>query len=229
MTDIVPGLLDVLQKDFKTQYNKSKRIDSLLRVKNKSIMNAYSYAREVGNIQAKVYKNNISSAILPDGKMYYNIANGIIPPTLENDYGLITDYYREAQFYANKKAGISLKAQIAALNLDRVNGFVDVVSSADNFDDTAKVLDKAVQAFAMSIADDCINKNAKFLADAGVEVMLTRSLHGEDNCEFCQALAGQYKRPFPSEMFARHVGCVCTIDFEGKKMRTSGNAFVRNR
>lgn len=44
-----------------------------------------------------------------------------------------------------------------------------------------------------------------------------RKLNGE-TCKWCQNLAGEYTNP-PSEVFARHSGCDCSIITEGYKSR----------
>lgn len=46
---------------------------------------------------------NLSSDVLPDGKMYYDIASAILNPTLENNYGLISSYVCGAMDVMNEK------------------------------------------------------------------------------------------------------------------------------
>lgn len=224
--DIVPELLDKLTEDFGSMYNKSKKIAKLKGIEKKSFNDAYSYALEIGNIQAKVFKKNISSAVLPDGKMYYNIAERIINGTLPSDYKLISEYYLDMQNTANKASGIGLKAKISALNKDRLDGFIERLSSGEEYDKIAWILDEPIKNFALNIVDESIKSNADFLSDAGVTVTVTRT--SEYNCcKWCDDLAGTYTAPFDSKIFARHDNCRCTIESSGKKMRTSGRAFAR--
>lgn len=226
MVDIVPELLETLEKDFNRQYYDSKKIGKLLAVKQKSYQNAYDFAEEVGNIQAKVFKRNISSAILPEGKMFYNIADRVINGTLRNDYELVASYSREAQTAINRSAKISLKAKAAEMNLDRLRGFTERLSGGEEFDAIAWILDEPVKVFSLSVVDDTIKKNAEFQASAGIVSTVTRiAVNG--CCAWCDDLAGTYSAPFDPSIFARHDNCRCQIDYQGKKMKTSGNAFHR--
>lgn len=62
-----------------------------------------------------------SSSVLPDGKMYYNIAKSILNPTMENNYNLITNVTNQIQTSLNSAAGIGIKPITPKLNQDRIH------------------------------------------------------------------------------------------------------------
>ena len=120
--DIVPKLLDGLKKDFLSKYKSNKKIPKLL--ENKNHANAYLYADEVGNILAEVFDSKLSASILPEGRMYFNIAERVLNETLGNNHKLVTEYAVELQTALNKEAGIGLKSKANKINQDKVDGLV---------------------------------------------------------------------------------------------------------
>ena len=94
-SDVSEELLKKINRSFTLSYQNSKKIKKLLEaIKNRDCdyLKAMDYAEEVGRILAEAYMENLSSDVLPDGKMYYNIACKILNPTMENNYGLISSY-----------------------------------------------------------------------------------------------------------------------------------------
>lgn len=226
MDDITPSLLKIIQTDFQTMFDKSSVISNLyakVRDGTATYMEANEFAIETGDILAKAFKNNISSNILPDGKMYYNIAERIISPMMENNYELIADVAQQVQKSLNEKAGIGIKAIKPDINQDRIEGIVNKVSSADTYDDVAWVLDEPIKNFSQSIVDDSIKTNAEFHTKSGLQPVITRKIAG-DCCEWCQAMAGTYQYPddVPHDVYRRHQRCRCTVDY------VPGNGKIQN-
>ena len=111
MDDIAPYLLEEIQKEFDSLYRKNKKIQKLLDIINSgrgTYEEANEYAIEVGEILAKCYADSITEEILPDGKMYYNIAKRTIEPTMQNNFDLISNVSVSAQEALNQKANIGL-------------------------------------------------------------------------------------------------------------------------
>ena len=150
-------------------YDKSEEIARLyakVRDGTSTYQEVNEFAIETGDILAKAFANNLSSEILPDGKMYFNIAERILEPTLTNNYDLVVDVVKQVQTDINKKAGIGIKAQIPKLNKDRIRGFVNRVSSSEKYDEVAWILEEPVRLFSQSIVDDAIQINAEFQYNA---------------------------------------------------------------
>lgn len=217
MEDIAPGLLKKIQEDFRSGVNKSELISGLyakVRDGTATYREANDFAIEVGEILSKAYKSNLASGVLPDGRMYYNIANRIITPTMTNNYEIITDVTKQIQKSLNEAADIGMKAITPELNQDRIKGIVDRVSETADFDEIAWILGEPVVNFSQSIVDDSIRENAQFQAKAGLQPIITRKVAG-NCCDWCKALAGKYRYPddVPNEVYRRHQRCRCTVDY----------------
>ena len=132
--DIVPELLERIQNEFKNKTSKSEILKKkILALKDKKVTHKDSndFAIELGEILAKVFQDEITEDLLPDNKMYYNIAKRLIEPNLIKNYDLVSDYSRNVQEVLNKKSNISLKAIKPEINQDRVDGIVNKISDYD--------------------------------------------------------------------------------------------------
>ncbi|MBE5852270.1 MAG: hypothetical protein E7299_04860 [Lachnospiraceae bacterium] len=216
MEDIAPKLLEKIQKDFQTMFDKSEIISKLyakVRDGTATYKEANEFSVEVGHILANAYGNNLSSEVLPDGKMYYNIAKRVIRPTMENNYHLITEVTKEVQRSLNSEAGIGIKPIIPELNQDRIDGILNRISSEDIFDDVKWILGEPVVNFSQSIVDDAIKVNAEFHGKAGMKPKIVRKMAG-NCCEWCKAVTGKYFYPdVPQDVYRRHQRCRCTVDY----------------
>ena len=216
--DITPSLIAKVNKAFEESYNNNPKIAKLLEKGEKATYkNAYEYAEQVGAARAKAFKTQISSDVLPDGKMYFNIASRLMDETLSADQQKIAEYSQAVQANANQKSKLRLKAQKADLDKDKIEGFVNRLSSEDVFDDVSWILDEPVKTFALSVVDDTVKKNADFQNKAGVKTVIVRSA-AYKCCDWCADLAGEYSYPAPREVFQRHDNCRCTLDYEGKRL-----------
>lgn len=63
---------------------------------------------ELVEILAEVLGVTIKAEVLPDGRMYFNIAERILNPTLQNNYDLVSEFTTEVQTTLNESAGIGL-------------------------------------------------------------------------------------------------------------------------
>src|SRR5699024_10800821 len=104
VTDIVPGLLEAIKRDFNMSIANSEKLKSIrTAIENgtATYRQANEYAIEVGEILARTLKVHINSDILPDGKMYYNIADRILTPTLSNNHFIVAAVSAEIQGQLN--------------------------------------------------------------------------------------------------------------------------------
>lgn len=217
MKDIAPELLEKLQENFKKEFNsneKIKQLNKLITEKKATYQEANALSVEVGNILARVYQNNLSSEILPDGKMYYNIAQRIIQPTMQQNYELVSAYSQEVQTTLNKEAKIGIKGIKPDLNQDRVDGIIERVSSEDYFDDVKWILDEPVKNFTQSVVDDAVKANADFQFEAGLKPKIIRKEVG-NCCPWCKEVVGVYEYPkVPEAVYRRHRYCRCTVEYD---------------
>lgn len=215
--DIVPALLEEIQNEFdKRTYNSKKLKKALLLLQNKkaTYLDANNFAIEIGEILSDVLRTTITAEVLPDGKMYFNIADRILNPTMKKNYDLISNFIVDVQTELNRTANLRLKGQIPEFNQDRIDGIVNRVSSEEDFESIKWLLDDPIINFSQSIVDDGIKANAEFHAKAGLKPKITRRVSGHA-CEWCQNLSGTYDYyEAPDDIYRRHERCRCTVDYQ---------------
>ena len=223
MNDIAPELLESIQKRFR---EKVKENSTLYDIGKRAADGKITYedankaAQEIGKTLSETYQERLSSEILPDGKMYYNIADRVIGNTMTEAHGYISDFAENAQKAANEEAGVGLKPVRPEINQDKIDGIINRVSNADNYDDIAWILDAPVRTFCQSIIDDFVRENAEFQGKSGLKPKIIRKTSGKC-CKWCSRLAGTYSYPdVPKDVYRRHNNCNCTVEYDpgsGKK------------
>lgn len=223
--DIVPKLLEEINKAFISKSKESRILqDKLFALKNKkaSYKDANEFAEELGEILAETFKDKIKTEDLPDGKMYYNIAQRIIDPNMHMTFDMVGDYSRDVQALLNQKAGISIAALKADINQDRIDKIVEKVSRYDSYDDAKWLLDEPIINFSQSIVDSTIKKNADFHYNLGLKPKIVRREVG-GCCKWCKDKAGVYDyesvKDTGNDVFRRHRYCRCTVDYVPDKSR----------
>ncbi|UNT97143.1 hypothetical protein [Allobaculum mucilyticum] len=215
MSDIVPKLKKKIDKTFDELVEADEFLSGLIeKIKTQGTWDdAQSCASKIGQHRSRAFLQNISSDILPNGQMYYNIANRIIPPALQSDYDLISEVCMEVQEQVNEEARIGIRAQQADLNTDRIDGIVNRISS-EPFDDVKWLLDAPIENFMRSVVDDHVEKNADFHYKSGLNPVIKRTTDGKC-CKWCSQHAGTfpYKPDMDREVFRRHENCGCLVAY----------------
>lgn len=235
MDDIAPYLLEEIQKEFDSLYRKNKKIQQLLEIINSgkgTYEEANEYAIEVGEILSKCYADSITEEILPDGKMYYNIAKRTIEPTMQNNFDLISNVSVSAQEALNQKANIGLAVEYPEINQYKIDSIINKLTS-DQFNKVAFILQEPVAHFSQSIVDDTIKANAELHSRSGLHPKITRKVRG-GCCKWCMNLAGTYAYPddVPDDVYRRHDHCRCEVLYnpgEGKQVQNVHTKSWENR
>ncbi len=216
-TDIVPELLKSIEIDFNFKLNKNKKLNNiqkLIESGGATYRQANEYAVEVGEILASTFKTHIKSETLPDGKMYYNIAERIVGPSLKNNHIIVAGVSAEIQGQLNKSIGIGLKGIEPKVNQLRIESIINRITKEEVFDDVAWILGEPVVNFTQSVVDETIEANVNFQGESGLYPTIIRVVHGTDPCDWCKSMAGVYKYPdVPEEVYTRHDRCRCTVDY----------------
>lgn len=217
-SDVSKELLRKINKSFTLSYQKSEKVRKLLlaiKSKNCDYLKAMEYAEEVGRILAEAYMKNLSSDVLPDGKMYYDIVSAILNPTLENNYGLISSYVCGAMDVMNEKAGINVKARKPSYNASKTLGLIKKVSDAEYFDDVKNYLNEPVITNALSIVDEGARVNADLHYNMNHKPIIVRKA-SFGCCDWCRSLAGtqEYYPSMNRDIFRRHQNCRCTVIYD---------------
>lgn len=215
MSDIVPELKEKIDKTFDELVEADESLSGLIeKIKTQGTWDdAQSCASKIGQHRSRAFLQNISSDILPNGQMYYNIANRIIPPTLLNDFNTIVDACAYVQEQANDDAAIGIAVQRPEVNQDRIDGIVNRISS-EPFENVSWLLKAPVENFARSVVDDAVKVNADFHYKSGLQPVIKRTTDGKC-CKWCSERAGTYpyKPDMDRDVFRRHENCGCTVAY----------------
>lgn len=197
-----------------------KNIQELAAKKEITYKDAQTASQEIGKILSEAYGDELTAEILPNGRMYYNIASRIVRPTMEQAYFDIADITELTQNVLNEEAGIGIKAIRPNLKQDKIDGIVERLAEAEKFEDVAWMLQAPINTFCQSIVDDAVQANAEFQYKSGMQPKIIRRTAG-NCCEWCSRLAGTYSYPnVPKDVYRRHNNCNCTVEFytaEGKR------------
>lgn len=217
MEDITPQLVENVTGEFHRLYDASGKISGLLakvKAKTATYAEAQEYALEVSRLIGQAWQKYVKADTLPDGKMYYNIASRLIPAVLDENHALVAGYAVEVQKGLNDRAGIGLKAQKAELDGDRVDGLVDLASSAERYDQVSGKLLSAFENFSQHTVDETIRKNADLHYNTGLRPKIIRRSNGKC-CAWCRSLAGSHDYPaFDRDIYRRHDNCRCTVLYD---------------
>lgn len=110
MNDVSPEIYDKVNKRFEyliARDDKIKRSLKRLEEGTATFEDAYYYAQSIGNCLSDAF-SLISDGDLPDGRMYYNIAEKAVKPFLERSAGMCEDYSNKVVKLLNEKAGLGL-------------------------------------------------------------------------------------------------------------------------
>lgn len=224
MTDIAQTLLEEIERVFTNKKNTDKILGEVywkIQDGKATYEDAAKYANRLGELLAESIKLRVSPENLPDGRLYFEIAEKVIGPLLENNYELIADVAAIVQEKLNVAAGIHLKAVRPEMNSDRIKGIIEKVSSADDYEKVSWVLNEPVVNFSRSVVDDSIRENVNFHGRAGLSPTVTRIAEG-GCCKWCSQLAGKYDYPVDREVYRRHNYCRCIVLYD------PGNGKVQN-
>lgn len=217
--DIAPELMKEVQISF-WEYIKEEPIQKLYELLHEgkaTYIEADRFAVEMGNALAKAFRDNISSDVLPDGKMYYNIARRMLPPELQEDYKLVADYAQAMQQGMNKRAKLGIKAVRPKYNNNREKGLIEYICRADKYDIVRKSFEEDLINFSQSVVTDTLKENAEFQYKSGLSPVIRRTAAG-GCCEWCSRLAGTYPyedvRNTGNDVYRRHRGCRCDVSFD---------------
>lgn len=221
--DVAPALLDAIRADFSARLGGRKRATQLLELIQQGVgtyQDANDYSKQVGEALSEAFQANLSGAVLPDGRMYWNIADRVVRPLLEEDHSLVAAAAEQVQTTLNEAAGLGLQAQSVPLNESRVKGFLDRLSSALQYDDIAWILGEPVVNFSQAVVDESIRRNVDFQGKSGLRPRVRR--RADPNCcPWCRALAGSYSYPdVPDDVYRRHENCRCDVTYTPGDGRT---------
>lgn len=220
MADIAPEVRDAIIKLFNSVTASNPIMNDLLAKQGLTYADAQIYAYQAGKNASNAMVTVLKRTPLPDGKVYYNIAQRTVRPTLEQLYNVVSEYCELTQKQLNTAAGLGLNAIKPELNDDRIAGIVQRLADAEKLDDIIWILKAPVENFARSVVDDSVKANADFHYAAGLKPKIERYSRGKC-CKWCANLVGVYDYPLETtEIYRRHENCNCVTEYnpgDGKR------------
>ena len=216
--DIVPELLEKIQREFNNAVRGNEKlltIHEMIEEGTATYEQAYEYAQEVGESLSNALGAHINSEVLPDGHMYFNIADRILNPTLANNHAMVVAVAVSIQEILNRQAGLGLRGIEPELNRNRIKSMIERVVHEEVFDDVKWMLAEPILNFTQSVVDDTIQANAEFQYQSGLYPKIIRYTQGSETCEWCRNLVGIYKYPdVPEDIYKRHDRCDCVVEYD---------------
>lgn len=212
--DVVPELLKRVEIDFKKRYNEHELVQQSLTKDKPTYVDAHNYAVGTGESLAGAFQAQITEEDLPNGQMYYNIAERVVKPPLIHNHQLIARYTEIAQQQLNDQAGVRIRPRRPSLNTDRIDGLIDRLTEGDGYETVKWLLQAPVVNYSQSIVDEAIRENAEFHHESGLRPKIIRHVN-PGACDWCRALAGTYDyKTAPRDVYRRHNHCTCKTEYD---------------
>lgn len=220
MTDVAPALLDALEDRFRALYDSNRPLrDVFGRVEagTATYADAAKYAELVSRDLTTACAAVLKDEALPDGRMYYNIADRVLRPVIGEQTELIANVCERTQTALNQAAGIGMKAVRVEPDADRIQGIVDEASNAERFSDVAERVYSHIDNLGRHTVDESVRQNADAQWKAGMAPKVHRT-GATGCCQWCADLAGTYDygevHEKGSEVWRRHANCGCLIEYD---------------
>ncbi|MBR3240229.1 MAG: hypothetical protein IKF99_17540 [Oscillospiraceae bacterium] len=225
--DIVPELLEQIQRAFEGALEKDKRYGRILqKIRDGTAVMEDVHAVSVilGETLSGVLLQLFTPEAMPGGVYYWNIVERVLTATMQGNYDLLNAAASEIQKIVDAVEGLGLTPVFAPFPENRTIGLVrKIVEDPDN---PTRWLGEPIVNLTESMSDDYMQENARASAQAGLEAKIVRKLGSfeirkakkrtyEIPCSWCEGLAGEYlyDGEQPPEIFQRHESCRCSITF----------------
>nr|DAZ06726.1 MAG TPA: minor capsid protein [Caudoviricetes sp.] len=223
MADIGAELLEKIRAEFQKTCKADKYIQSVLKKIEGGTAKMEEVAllsKQLGLRASQAIGTYVNAGALPDGKMYYNIADTILTGILKDNYDIINSAVAACQKALDNQAGINIRPQQAEFPTERVQAVANAASIPDITEEVMiRRMTVPAQNITESFYNDYVQTNVKFRSDAGLDCYIIRNDHG-GCCEWCAKLAGKYHYPedVPKDVYRRHDNCGCTVTYlNGRK------------
>lgn len=216
MDDIAPALLDELRQCFLQNLAADANAADLLQTiqaGKAGYAEAGEYAEAVGKALSGAF-SGIADADLPDGRMYWNIADRVVRPLLEEDHAMVSEAAVQVQKALNQTAGLGLRPQTVPVDSEKINGILNRLDAAPSYEDVAWILGDPVVTYSRGVADATLKANVEFQGKTGLRPRVVRRAPYQC-CEWCSHLAGNYTYPnVPQDVYRRHRNCRCVVEYD---------------
>lgn len=223
--DVVPVLNEKITNSFKGNVMKDRRVTRIskrIRDGTASLADAHTYAASLGEDLSKALVDSLTAETLPNGVLYYNIAERTIVPSLENNYYLVNEAAEKIQTIVDRKQKIGLKSVKADFPKERIQGLIDKMTTDDiTLTEAIQWLKEPIVNNSEAFMDDFVESNAKFRTETGLKTKLVRKAEAKC-CDWCAALEGEYDYgSAPADIYRRHEFCRCTVTYKAERVSQS--------
>lgn len=220
--DVVPELNEQIGARFKGHVMTDRRlqtVSSRIDQGRATLEDCHTYAERLGEDLSKALTDTLTVDNLPNGKLYYNIAERTVVPALETNYELVNDAASKIQKSIDKRAKIGLGSVRADFPAERIQGLIDKMTAEDITPDrVVSWLTEPIINNSEAFVDDFVEANCKFRTNTGLKTRIVRKAEAKC-CDWCAALEGSYEYgKAPEDIYRRHEFCRCTVTFETDKI-----------
>lgn len=229
--DVAPELFRQITTTFSGHVLTDRQVRTITRrikAGRADLTDCHMYAERLGEDLSKALTETLTPDNLPNGTLYYNIAQRTVVPALEQNYDLVNEAAAEIQKQLDEAAKIGLGSVHADFPHERVQGLIDKMT-ADGItpEQVTRWLKEPIINNSEAFVDDYVEANSKFRQKAGLKTKLVRTADPKC-CEWCAALEGTYDYDSaPSDIYRRHEFCRCTVTFKSDKV--SQNVWTKTK
>ena len=220
--DIVPELKEQIDARFKSNNLRDRqllRVSKRIQAGSADLTDAHAYAERLGVNLSDALTGTLTEDKLPNGKLYYNIAERTVIPSLEQNYEMVNEAAAQIQKAIDQQAKIGLGSVRADFPIERIQNLIDKMTADNNtYEQVIRWLMEPIVNNSEAFSDDYIKANADFRAKAGLRTKITRRV-ANNCCDWCAAMAGTWiYGSEPPDIYRRHEYCRCTVTYQSDKI-----------
>ena len=227
--DIAPELLEKVTAAFNKGVNNNRTIRAAaarITAGKGEIQTANRIAVEIGKELTRACETYLTPEALPNGRLYYNIADKVIRPNLEEGYLETQGYTGRVIDQINQRAGIGMRAGYQDLDRDRIHDLIDAIGARETYEESAALLREPFINLMQSAVNGMVRHNAQIQYESGLQPKVVRTSDGHP-CQWCADLAGTYEYPVSNEeVWAQHEYCRCEVTFVPDKGKKHGEGWT---
>lgn len=226
MEDVAPALAKEIQDIFGKAVKSDKTIAQIVAKLNKGPLGTgdiRTLSVRLGSHASDALRAVLTPEALPDGRVYWNIAERTIKPVLTQIYQTENALMYNSLAAADKAAGVNIAIKQGIDPADRIKEVMDFATNSKTAEEISNALNDPVKTAAIDFTDDFIKENAELRDKLGFKQVITREYDGvglaggKVQCNWCVGRAGtyySYKEAYDAGAFERHTGCGCTITWD---------------
>lgn len=219
-SDIGQDILRSVKADFaKALDDQSGRLGRLFKKiqdGKASMSDISTFSVLIGQTVSSAVEKRVTPEALPNGTLYFNIAQTVLQGILKDSHELINLAASSVQERLDAQQGLHIRAVKPEYPEERVKSIAGAASTASmnsNGEKEQRRLTSPVENVVQSFYSDYVRENADLRSKAGLNAYIVRKTSGKC-CAWCADLAGRYRyEDAPPDVYARHDNCTCTVDF----------------